>query len=272
MVMISMRISDPKDSFTRRMPAHFRKWLPAGGICPYDECTTLEISYLTDEKKLKEYVPEEFSITRPLVLVMYQKCNAVQWMGGSGYSVVTVSVPVSYTAAGEPISGVYHLVLWEDCTEAIIGGREEAGMPKIFADIPEYRRRGNAISVIMSHGGRCFFEMDLATGRDYTPEEIAGLNASFGRLAQFGWRYIPKVGPYPGPALSEATYYPVDNVYTAASACSGTVKWTVPQPHDNPTQYDIIAALADLPVKEYLPGSFRKGSCTMRMDLARSLP
>ncbi|MDD1702344.1 MAG: acetoacetate decarboxylase family protein, partial [Methanoregula sp.] len=170
------------------------------------------------------------------------------------------------------ISGVYHLVLWEDKTEPIIGGREEAGMPKIFADMPEYRRRGNEISVNISHEGRTFLEMDLLIGRAYTPAELVDVNKDNGRAVQFGWRYIPKIGPYPGPALSEATYYPVDNTFTSVSECTGSVKWTVPGPHDHPTQYDIIAALADLPAKEYLPGSYRRGSTTMRMDLAHSLP
>jgi len=267
-----MRISDKDDGFTRRMPAHFRKWTPAGGICPYDDCTTLEISYLTDMKKLRSYIPEEFEMARPLVMVMYQKCSGIQWMGGSQYSVATVSVPVSYLKTKEPIGGVYHLVLWEDKTEPIIGGREEAGMPKIFADMPEYHRRGNELSVNISHEGRTFLEMDLLIGRAYTPAELADVNKDNGRAVQFGWRYIPKIGPYPGPALSEATYYPVDNAFTSVSECTGSVKWTVPGPQDHPTQYDIIAALADLPVKEYLPGSFRKGSTAMRMDLARSLP
>jgi acetoacetate decarboxylase len=270
--MKQMRISDREDRFTRRMPAHFRKWVPAGGICPYDDCTTLEISYLTDGKKLRDYVPEEFSITRPRVMIMYEKCSGVQWMGGSEYSLATASVPVTYRETTEPISGVYHLVLWEDKTEPILGGREEAGMPKIFADIPEYRRRGTELSWNLSHGGRTFLEMDCTIGRACSPAELAGLNADNGRVVQFGWRYIPKVGPYPGPALSEATYYPVDNAFTSASVCSGTIKWIVPKPLDHPTQYDIIAALADLPVREYLTGSFRKGSTAMRMDLARALP
>ena len=267
-----MRISDKDDGFTRRMPAHFRKWVPAGGTCPYDDCTTLEISYLTDKKLLRTCIPEEFEIPRPVVIVSYQKCNGVQWMGGSKYSVTTASVPVRYMETKEPVSGIYHLVLWEDRTEPIIGGREEAGMPKIFADIPDYRKRGKELSVSLSHEGRTFLEMDLLVGREYTTKERAALNKDNGRVVQLGWRYIPKVGPHPGPALSEATYYPVDNAVTSAFACSGSITWTVPEPQDHPTQYDIIAALAALPIKEYLPGSFRKGSSAMRMDLAHSLP
>ena len=267
-----MRINDNDGNVTRRMPAHFRQWTPAGGICPYDDCTTIAISYKTDGKILRQYVPEEFAIARPLVMVAYERCRGVQWLGGSVYSLVSVSVPVQYVAGKEPADGAYHLVIWENRAEPILGGREEAGMPKIFCDIPQYRRRYNDLSVNLSHEGRTFFEMELTAGRDYTADELAGINAGNGRVVQFGWRYIPKVGPYPGPALSEATYYPVDNAYTSASVCTGTVKWTVPQPHQHPTQYDIVAALAALPVREYLPGSFRKGSCTMRMDLARALP
>lgn len=267
-----MQISTKDEKVTRRMPAHFRQWVPTGGICSYDDCTTIEISYLTDEKILREYVPEEFTITRPVVMVMYEQCCGVQWMGGSEYSLVTVSVPVSYPGAEGRIDGVYHLVLWEDKAEPILGGREEAGMPKIFCDIPHYRRLNNNLSINLSHEGRTFLELELALGREYTAGELAAINADNGRIVQFGWRYIPKVGPHPGAALSEATYYPVDNAFASASTCTGTVKWTVLQRHQHPTQYDIIAAIAALPVREYITGSFRKGSSSMRMDLARSLP
>jgi len=249
-----MRISNRDDGLTHRMPAHFRHWTPSGwGLCPYD-------------------IPEEFTITRPVLLIMYEKCNGVQWMGGSQYSLIAVSVQVQYTAGSEPIDGVYHLVLWENKAEPILGGREEAGMPKVFADIPEYRRIGDNLSVNASHERRTFFEMELSIGRAYSAEELATLNTNNGRAVQFGWRYIPKIGPYAGPALSEATYYPVDNTYTSASGGTGSVTWTVPSLPQHPTQHDIIAALAALPVREYLPGSLRKGTSTMRMDLARSLP
>jgi len=98
------------------------------------------------------------------------------------------------------------------------------------------------------------------------------MNENNGRIVQFGWRYIPKVGPYPGASLSEATYYPVDNTYASASVCTGTVKWTALPYQQHPSQFDVIGALASLPIREYLPGYFRKGTTTMRMDLARSLP
>ncbi|MDO9549885.1 MAG: acetoacetate decarboxylase family protein [Methanoregula sp.] len=248
------------------------KWVPSGGKLPYDDCTTLAISYLTDREKLLPFVPEEFAITQPLIMITYEKCNAVQWMGGSTYSLITVSVPVRYLGSEEPIDGVYHLVIWEDKAFPIYGGREEAGMPKIFADIPEYRWRENNFSANVSHEGRTFLEMDLVYERACSPGEIAEINENNGRVVQFGWRYIPKVGPFTGAALSEATYYPVDNEYVSGSVCSGEIKWTVPKLEQHPMQYGIIAALSSLPVLKYNPGSFKKGKSWMRMDLAHSLP
>jgi hypothetical protein len=269
-----MRISDTEDGFTHRMPAHFMAWKvdPAGGNVPVDDTTTLEIGFWTDMQELRAFVPEEFEIIEPVVKIMYQKLCGVSFMGGSGYSLVLVGVPARYAGPEGSIDGLYVLVIWEDNTTPILGGREEAGIPKIFADIPEYHRLGTSLSVHASHEGRAFLEIDLIEERPLTDEEIGSLNADNGRIAQFGWRYIPKVGPFPGAALSEATYYPIDTRTFSGSRCTGSLKWTVPKPVQHPMQVPIIDALARLPVREYLPGSFRKGTCLMRMDLAHALP
>ena len=268
-----MWIRDKEDGLTHRMPAHIMRWEPTGGgLSPYDDVTTIMITYRTEMAPLRDLIPEEFAIPAPVILISYQKCNAVQWMGGSEYSLVTVSTPVRYTDGPDPIDGIFHHVLWEDKTAPIIGGREEAGMPKVFADIPEYRRMDQDLSVNVSHEGRSFLEMELVCGRTLSAEEITALNANHGRIVQFGWRYIPKVGPFPGASLSEATYYPVDNEFSSGCECTGTVAWTRLTPRQHPMQAPIIATLADLPIVEYLPGSFRRGRSWMRMDLARSLP
>ena len=174
------------------------------------------------EMALRELIPEEFDFIEPLMVVNYQKCNAVQWMGGSEYSLVVVSTLVRYMETKEPIDGAFHHVLWENKTAPILGGREEAGMPKVFADIPDYRRMDKSLSVNVSHEGRTFLEMELTMERPYTAEEIAGMNENHGRLIQLGWRYLPKVGPYPGAALSEATYYPV-TMNTSLVRSAGTI-------------------------------------------------
>ncbi|NLB01556.1 MAG: acetoacetate decarboxylase family protein [Methanomicrobiales archaeon] len=268
-----MRITDKEDGLTHRMPAHILGWDPSQcGVCPYDDVTSIAIMYRTEMERLRALIPEEFEVTQPAVAIVYQKCNGVQWMGGAGYSLVAVSTPVRYLEAGDPLEGMFHHVLWEDKAAPILGGREEAGMPKVWADIPEYRRMNGNLSVNVSHEGRTFLEVELAEVRPFTPAEIAEMNENHGRLVQFGWRYIPKIGPFPGAALSEATYYPVDNEYVSGSVCTGSVAWTALKPEQHPMQFAIIGALASLPVLEYFAGSIKRGRSWMRMDLARSLP
>ena len=268
-----MRIKDKEDGFTHRMPAHIIRYDPTkGGLCPYDDVTSISVVYQTDMDPLRQLIPDEFEIPEPLIAINYQKCNAVQWMGGSEYSLVTVSTPVRYTETSDPIDGIFHHVLWEDKTAPILGGREEAGMPKVFADIPEYRRWEKNLSVNVSHEGRTFLEMELVMGSLYSADEITKMNENHGRVVQLGWRYIPKVGPFPGAALSEVTYYPVDNEFSSGNECTGTVTWTELRPEQHPMQYLIISTLASLPIRNYLPASCKKGKAWMRMDLARSLP
>ncbi|MDD3574677.1 MAG: acetoacetate decarboxylase family protein [Methanospirillum sp.] len=268
-----MRISEKEDGLTHRMPAHLIFYDPSqGGLYPYDDVTTLELWYKTDIEPLRKIIPEEFELLAPIITITYQKCNGVQWMGGSEYSLVTVSTPVRYMETEEPVEGVFHHVLWEDKTAPIIGGREEAGMPKVFADIPEYRRLEKTIFFNVSHEGKAFLELELLLDKAFSAEEIAKMNENNGRLIQLGWRYIPKVGPFPGADLSQATYYPVDNEYSSGSSLTGTVKWTEPAYYQHPAQHAIISVLAAIPILEYIQGSFKKGKSCMRMDLARTLP
>ena len=74
------------ENFSYRMPAHF------GGVAgsgfhnlQYDDVSTIAISYLTDEAKLSQYVPDAFEIIEPVIAVGYKKCCSVQWMGGGHY-------------------------------------------------------------------------------------------------------------------------------------------------------------------------------------------
>jgi acetoacetate decarboxylase len=56
-------------------------------------------------------------------------------MAGSGYNVIEVSAPVRFHGQRDRVDGQFALVVWENKTEPILGGREQTGIPKIYADI-----------------------------------------------------------------------------------------------------------------------------------------
>jgi hypothetical protein len=77
-----------------------------------------------------------------------------------------------------------------------------------------------------------------------------------------GWRYLPAVGGF-GAALSEPTTFPSENVITEALVGEGEVDWNHLTWEQNPTQFHIVNALADLPILEYRPAIVTKGSSNL---------
>ena len=256
------------DAYSYRMPAHF------GGVeggdlhdLEYDDVTSIAVGYLTDEAQLAQYVPDAFEIVEPSVTIEYQKCCGVQWMGGGHYTLVAVMTPVRHLSSG--IVGAFALVVWEDKTAPILGGREDTGIPKIYAEIPDYDMLGARRSVHLSHEGRTFLEIDRELDAELDADELAARTAG-GRVEQMGWRHIGNIGR-PGAAVSHATLYPVEATYLSGSTGTGTVKWTPMDYLHNPAQAHIIAALAGLPVIEYKQGVFAKLVTHLRGDQAREL-
>lgn len=250
------------------MPAHFGG-NPGSGLNnqQYDDVSSIAISYLTDEDALSRYVPDAFELIEPVVNIGYQKCCGIQWMGGGNYTLIALMTPARHISSGT--EGVFVLVIWENKTAPILGGREETGMPKIFADIPDYHSLNGHITANASHEGRVFLELDLDVGKAFTAQELSAMSSN-SRVNQLGWRYIPNVGR-PGAALSHAVLYPVDTTYLSGSSGAGKVTWTKADPLFNPLQVGIINALADLPVLEYRECVFAKMVTHLRGDLAREL-
>ncbi len=256
------------EKLSYRMPAHFGGTEGSGCTSlPYDDVSTILIGYRTDEAKLSQYVPDAFEIIEPVVQINYSKCLGIRWMGGGHYSMISVMTPARHIRSG--IEGVYMLVIWENKTAPILGGREETGMPKIYADIPDYHQLGGRFTANAGHEGRIFLELELDTAKELTAGELAKLNEN-SRMNQLGWRYIPNVGR-PGAALSHAVLYPADMSYRSGGTGIGKVIWTKTNPLYNPLQYHIIDALAALPVLEYQPGVFAKAALNLRGDMIREL-
>ncbi len=256
------------EDYSYTMPAHF------GGVLgsklqdlQYDDVTSLAVGYLTDEAQLAQYIPDAFEIVEPSLNIEYQKCLGVHWMGGGGYTLVAVMTPVRHISSGTV--GAFALVVWENKTGPILGGREDTGIPKLYAEVPDYHLLGRHASAHLSHEGRAFLELEVDLDADMSTEELATRNAG-GRVEQMGWRHIGNVGR-PGAAVSHATLYPVEATYLSGSTGSGAVTWTTMDPLQNPQQAYIIAALAGLPVTEYKEAVFARLATHLRGDQAREL-
>jgi acetoacetate decarboxylase len=68
----------------------------------------------------------------------------------------------------------------------------------------------------------------------------------------------------PGVELSQPILYPQGMRLDSAWAGSGTVQWTKLRPEQNLRQWEIIKALAELPVKAMGPVMMTKGAIIMK--------
>ena len=247
------------------MPAHF------GGLHQgentsgwYHDVTMMVVPFLTDREKLAAYLPSPFTVAeQAIVTVAYAHSKDVDWLAGRGYNLVAVTASAVFNGENEQLEGQYSLVWWENLADAILSGRELTGIPKIFADITDHSITDGLWQTNVSHFDNRILDMSVKNLRPPTPEEIEATQAAQeGKDHPMAWRYLPGVGGF-GATVSEPTTFPSESVYTGAWVGEGSLDWNHLTFEQNPTQYHIVNALADLPVLAYLPAMVTTGSTNL---------
>jgi acetoacetate decarboxylase len=258
----------PQDDFTYLMPVHF-------GGCKFDpetiitqRTTALGISYETDMALLEHYIPEAFELLAPEVQVTFSKFTEINWMQGGQYNLINVAAPVRFHGKKDHLDGAYSLVVWENKTAPILGGREQTGIPKIYADIEDLHIVRPHYSTTISYEGNTFLTMDFEAAGPINGEELDEITSRFASMNTLGWRYIPKVGA-PGAELSQFVLYPQGMKVEMAQAGTGSLAWTELTPMQNPAQYYIISSLASLPVKRVTQTTLTEGTTILHAMGAR---
>ena len=248
------------------MPAHFgpRHYEP-GSSGWYRDVTALTLPYLTDADRLAAYLPEPFDVAdEALVTVFFAQNREVDWLAGHGYNMIGVNASVVYNGPTERLAGTFTLVIWENLTDPILSGRELQGVPKVYADIDDLAVADDGTwSAGASHFGHSIVDLSATDFREATTDEIeAGEAQQAANDNPMGWRHLPNVGG-PGAAISEPTTFPSENVFTEVLIGSGEVDWHHLTWEQNPTQFHIVNALADLPVLEQRPAIATRGSTNL---------
>jgi len=235
-----------------------------------NDAVSLTFTQITDGDRLADYLPEGFELLRPELTITYCQLRDVEFMSGGGYNLVQISVPVRFNGKRDKLEGSFPLVIWENNTRPIIGGREESGQPKIFADIQDLHKFQGKYFTNVSYDGNTFLHLDMTGAQPVDESVLRQMQAGSTSYNMIGWRYIPKVGE-PGAELSQPVLYPQGMEVKAAQAGAGTVEWTRMTPEQNLSQYHIINALADLPIKGMGPVLITNGAIIMKPFAGRVL-
>jgi len=253
---------DDKSSYV--MPAHFgpRPMNPkASGW--YRDVTSMVISYVTDRDELARYLPAPFEVgEEAIVSVFYARNRQVDWLAGHGYNMIAVNASAVFKGQNDELAGQYTLVMWENLTDPILTGRELQGIPKVYADIPDHNVIAGEWRATASHFGHSIVDLSVTDLRGATEEEIAAGQDAQADSVPMAWRYLPGISGF-GRTTSEPTVYPSENHFTSIQVGTGDINWHELTWEQNPTQFHIVNALADLPVLAYLPALVAKGSTNL---------
>jgi acetoacetate decarboxylase len=260
-----------EDNKSYQMPAHFGGYVyDPDQVLYYRDSVSLQFRYATEGERLADYLPEGFELMRPEVNVSYSQNREIDWMTGSAYNLIQVGVPARFHGRRDRVEGEFTLVIWENKTIPILGGREQTGMPKIYADIEDLHIFQQNYFTNASYEGNTFLHLEMTGPQPVDGEQLAQMKALTAEMKPFGWRYIPKVGG-PGAELNQPILYPQGFELHSAWVGSGSVHWTQPKYEHNPSQWHVIKALAELPMIEMAPVTMCKGVLILKPAQARVL-
>ena len=251
-----------------RMPPYF------GGVAyqPMETCyhdvVNMTFTYATDGDSLSQYVPESFELLRPELSINFCQSREVEWMAGSCYNLIDVSVPVRFNGKRDHVEGVFSLVVWENKTTPILTGREETGVSKIYADIEDLHILRDQRFATASFEGNSFLRLEMTVTSPMDDAQMTPLRKM--PVNALHWRYIPKVGG-PGADLSQPILFPQRIEAEQGWKGHGAVQWTLLRYEQNPMQAHIIKALAELPQLEMSPVMMTKGKVFLMSPMARVL-
>jgi acetoacetate decarboxylase len=233
----------------------------------WSRCTTVGVSYRTDREALARVLPDRFvPADDPIVRVQCHFNTDFAWLAGRGYNFAEVLFAAIYEGEEETLAGDFVAVMWESKADPMIPGREEIGLPKMFADIPDLETDGACTRMSADWEGFRFLELELdgltlgpwPSGKEATTEPVKlGIGGSSGRHRMY-YKYIPRTGEWDKADAAYATASPPGNYDMKVLENwkgSGSVVFHEARWEDLPTLAHIVNGLAALPVIEITDAS-----------------
>jgi len=175
-----------EDNKCYQMPAHFGgyDYDPAGTV--YRDLVQITYTCTTDGDRLAQYVPEGFELLRPEMIICYSQCRECEWLAGSSYNLIEVSVPARFQGQHDRVDGQFVLVMWENKAHPISGGRELTGIPKMYADIQDLHIIQQNYFTNAGYEGNTFLRLELLGAQPVDAQKLAEIKANLAEISVFG--------------------------------------------------------------------------------------
>jgi acetoacetate decarboxylase len=264
------KFSVKDENLSYRMPVHFSNWPRTEVALVFSDVISICVNQKTEANKLAEFIPEEFELLSDQLLWQYSDCREVDFMSQGDYRIIQVGAEVRFTKDGETHTGIYPLIIWEDEGYPIIGGREEDGMPKVFANISRPRHVGNHWFAATSLYSETMVRFDFKQGKEAGKEVIADMEEQ-ACVNSFGYRYIPH--PHKaGAALQNIILYPQEFHPRKVWEGEGEITIFPPEPFERIVNMALpLHKLASLPKLGFSKGKLTKGWLKLCVSQSKEL-
>ncbi len=238
----------------------------------YRRVEMVAIQYLTDPEAIPPLLPDCYQrAAKPMVTVLFGYNDGLDIMAGGSYRLAAVQVAAVFEGEHDRIEGDYILVMFEDQTWPIIGGREDLGVPKLYADIspikilPDGRLRCEA-----SLWGHLLFGIDLTPPKRQNAIVRMVASRMINARPWLAYKYIPSLDGPPDADYPTITWNDtkIDELWFSKS---GSVFFGDAALQDVGHASPLVDALRTLPIVELDRALHFRGSAVLRLDLSRRL-
>jgi acetoacetate decarboxylase len=238
----------------------------------YPEVEVLAFQYLTDPTAIEALIPDCFKPAKePLVTVLFSQNNGLEFMAGGGYRLAAFQVAVTFDGDKDHVEGDLILVMLENQTWPILGGREDLGVPKLFADIPAIRKmQDGTLKCQASLWGHLLFCLDVPPMKAQLAPIRVVAQRRINSRPWLGYKFIPSLdGPpdaeYPTVSHNDNS---IEKLWLGKTAA---LEFGTAGADEIAHARQLLDALATLTVSKPVQSLYFKGSSVLRYDLSRRL-
>jgi hypothetical protein len=234
----------------------------------YTSVESLMLQYETVSDAIPPLLPEPFKAGKsPIVSVLFNDNNGVDFMAGGGYRLAAISVAAQFDGENGHFEGSYVLVMLENQTLPIITGREWLGMPKFFADISSIRVMENGhLRCEASLWGHLLFGIDIAPPLKEQNVLIRKAASTLStKTPAFGYKYFASLNGPPDADYPTIMWNDIDMEYLRLGK-GGELYFGNQTEKDIGDFKPVLDALKSLPVRKVEQTVHWRGSMVLRND------
>jgi acetoacetate decarboxylase len=238
----------------------------------YPDVQVLALQYLTEPGAAQALLPNCYRVAeKPLVTIVFGYNNGLAFMAGGGYRLATVQVAARFDGERDHVEGDHILVMFENRTRPILGGREHLGVPKQYADVSALKVLPDGhLRCETSLWGHLLFGIDLPPLRKQNALVRLVANRQINARPWLAYKHISSLdGPpdadYPTITQNDSR---LEKLWLGKA---GRVYYGDPGPEDVSHISAVVDALKTLPVRRVEQALRFRGSAVLRMDLSRRL-